>query len=196
MAGKSTTGATEKKTPTETPEAPVSEAKVTEVAVPDKEPAVVADKNIRVPKAFDANQIVVVRNGFQGKLVYKSKKTGEKYIWDEFNAEQDMEISELKSARSASKKYFINNWFMFDDPEIIDYLGVTQYYKFALTIKEFDKLFDKSADEITNIVRMLSDGQRNSVIYRAKQLIADGVIDSNKKISALEDCLGVELVER
>ena len=72
------------------------------------------------PKAFDLNQIVTVRNGFQGRLVYKSKKTGEVFIWEEFGAEQDMELAELKSARSSSKKFFINNWFVIDDPEVID----------------------------------------------------------------------------
>lgn len=147
-------------------------------------------------KAFDPNQIVTVRNGFQGKLVYKSKKTGEVFIWEEFGAEQDMELSELKSARSSSKKFFINNWFMIDDPEVIDYLGMGQYYKFALNIDEFDALFTKSAGEVRETVSKLSAGQKKSVAYRARQLIGRGEIDSNKVISTLEECLGIELVER
>ena len=149
-----------------------------------------------IPKAFDPNQIVTVRSGYQGRLVYKSRKTGERFVWDSFGADQDMELAELKNARSTNKKYFINNWFMFDDPEIIDYLGMTQYYKFALKIDEFDKLFEKPVAEVEKTVAKLSAGQRKSVAYRAKQLIADGTIDSNKMISTLENCLGVELIER
>ena len=42
----------------------------------------------------------------------------------------------------------------------------------------------------------LSDGQKRSISYRARQLIADGAIDSNKTIATLEKCLGVDLVER
>ena len=148
------------------------------------------------PKAFDPNQIVTVRNGFQGRLVYKSKKTGEVFIWEEFGAEQDMELAELKSARSSSKKFFINNWFMIDDPEIIDYLGMSQYYKSALSIDEFDALFTKSAGEVRETVSKLSAGQKKSVAYRARQLIERGEINSNKVISTLEECLGIELVER
>lgn len=148
------------------------------------------------PKAFKPDQMVTVRNGFQGELLYKSKKTGEIYKWEEFGSDQDMEISELKSAKSSSKKFFINNWFLFDDPEIVDYLGVSQYYKYALNAKNFDSLFDCSPDEIEERVTKLSNGQKKSVAYRAKQLIADGVIDSNRKISALEKSLGVELIER
>ena len=33
-----------------------------------------------VPKEIDPNQIITVRNGFQGRLVYKSKRTGERNI--------------------------------------------------------------------------------------------------------------------
>ena len=154
------------------------------------------EKKAYVTRAFDPDQIVTVYNGYQGKLVYRSKKTGESFVWDEFGAEQDMEIAELKAVRSSNKKFFINNWFMFDDPEIVDYLGLSQYYKFALNLDSFDKLFEKSASEIEATIEKLSAGQKKSVAYRAKQLINDGMIDSNKIIATLEHCLGVELVER
>lgn len=154
------------------------------------------DKNPIIPKEIDPNQIVTVRNGFQGRLVYKSKRTGERYVWDAFGAEQDMELSELKNARNSNKKYFINNWLMFDEAWIVDYLGMRQYYKNAIPIQDFDKLFEKPASEIEKDISKLSEGQKKSIAYRAKQLIAEGGIDSNKTISTLEKCLGVDLIER
>ena len=169
--------------PTEVNETPASSAP----AIPEKP---------LVPKEVDPNQIVTVRNGFQGRLVYKSRRTGERWSWETFGAEQDMELSELKNARNSNKKYFINNWFMFDEDWIVDYLGMRQYYKHALPIDDFDKLFEKPASEIEKIVSKLSDGQRKSVAYRAKQLIAEGGIDSNKVITTLENCLNTELIER
>lgn len=153
-------------------------------------------KKAMVPKEVDPNQYVTVRNGFQGRLVYKSKRTGERFVWDSFGAEQDMELSELKNARNSNKKYFINNWFMFDEPWVVDYIGMSQYYKFAISIQDFDKLFEKPAAEIGKIISKLSDGQKKSVAYRAKQLIAEGGIDSNRTIAALEKHLGTELIER
>lgn len=158
--------------------------------------APVIDEKPLIPKEIDPNQIVTVRNGFQGRLVYKSKRTGERWAWDEFGSEQDMELSELKSARNSNKKYFINNWFMFDEDWIADYLGMRQYYKNSLTIQDFDKLFEKSSSEIEKVISKLSDGQKKSVAYRAKQLIAEGGIDSNRVITTLENCLGTELIER
>ena len=153
-------------------------------------------KKAMIPKEVDPNQYVTVRNGFQGRLVYKSKRTGERFVWDSFGAEQDMELSELKNARNSNKKYFINNWFMFDEPWVVDYIGMSQYYKFAISIQDFDKLFEKPAAEIGKIISKLSHGQKKSVAYRAKQLIAEGGIDSNRTIAALEKHLGTELIER
>ena len=130
-----------------------------------------------------------------GTLVYKSKKTGERFIWEAFGDEQEIELAELKAAKNSYKSFFVNNWFLFDDPEIVEWLGMNQYYKYALNSASFDKLFEKSPDEIEKTVKALSDGQKKSVAFRAKQLIADGTIDSIKVIAALEKSLSVELIE-
>ena len=149
-----------------------------------------------VPKDIDPSKTIFVVNGFQGRLIYKSKRTGEKFVWEEFGDEQEMELRELRNAKSSSKKMFANNWFMFDEDWVIDYLGVGQYYKHAININEFDDLFDMDVDDLVKKISALSSGQKNSVSYRARQLIAEDKIDSRKVIHALESVLGVELVER
>ncbi len=154
-----------------------------------------AKKKPLVPKKVDPSQIITVRNGFQGRLVYKSRKTGEEFVWDSFGAEQDMELGELRNARNSNKKYFINNWFMFDEPWIAEYLGMSKYYRFSIPIDSFDALFEKPADEIEQTLSQMPEGQKRSVAYRAQQLIAEGGIDSNKTIALLEKCLGSDLVE-
>lgn len=151
-----------------------------------------------IAKDVDLNQLIVVRNGYQGRLVYKSPRTHEKFVWPEFGSEQMIELLELRNAKNTWKKYYINNWFMFDAEYawVVDYLGLSQYYKHALKIDSFDDLFEKSPAEIEKTVEKLSAGQKNSLSYRARQLISAGEIDSNKAIAALERSLGVELVER
>lgn len=151
-----------------------------------------------VAKEIDQNQIIVVRSGFHGRLVYRSPRTTEKFVWSEFGDEQEMELRELRNAKSAKKKYFENNWFMFDEEYewVIGYLGLNQYYKNALRIDNFDSLFKKTPSEIEKAVSKLSKGQKKSIGYRARQLISEGEIDSNKAIAALEKSLGIELIER
>lgn len=158
-----------------------------------------AEKTVKrniVPKDIDPEQYVTVRNGFQGRLVYVSKHTGERFEWDEFGSEQEMELRELKNAKNSYKKFFENNWFMFDEDWIVDYLGVQRFYRNAVRIEDFDEIFQKDATTISKIIGDMSDGQKKSVAYRARVLIAEGAIDSNKAINALEESLGVELIER
>lgn len=160
----------------------------------NKEPPV-KEKKPFTAKDIDPNQFVIVRNGFQGRLIYISRRTGEEFTWDEFGAEQEMELRELRNAKNTYKKFFINNWFMFEEDWIIDYLGVRQYYKNAIRIEDFDNIFYKTPKEITQIISSMPNGQKSSVAYRARQLINDSSIDSNKAILALEEALGVPLVE-
>lgn len=153
-------------------------------------------KKQKVRVTLDPNLVVTVKNGFPGMLVYISRKTGEKFVWQEFGDEQDMELGELKNARNSSKKFYMNNWFLIDDPAVLDYLGVADYYKYATKNAGFEKLFEKTPAEIKRDVATLSDGQKRSVGYRARQMIKDGELDSVKKISALEEALGITLIER
>lgn len=153
-------------------------------------------KQYKVKKEIDPKSVVTVKNGFQGKLVYCSKRTGEKFEWESFGDEQDMEFQELKNARNASKAFFVNNWFLIDDREIVDSLGLQQYYSNALSYDSFDGLFAKTPAQIESAVNGLSSGQKRSVAYRARVLIADGTIDSIKIINALEKSLSIELIER
>lgn len=151
-----------------------------------------------VPKDVDPNQIVTVYNGFQGRLIYVSPRTKETFRWDSFGDTQEIELRELRNAKSSAKNFFINNWFMFDEEYqwVIDYLGLNQYYRNALNLSDFDNLFTKTPSEISKITLKLSDGQKKSVAYRARQLIIEGKIDSIKAINALEKSLGIDLIER
>ena len=60
-----------------------------------------------IPKDVDPNQLIPVYNGFQGTLVYKSPRTRETFVWDSFGDVQEMELKELRNAKSAAKKFFI-----------------------------------------------------------------------------------------
>lgn len=174
--------------------------KQTTVDVPAIEPViqVVAETPIQVPQAkkpaLKPEDFVTVRNGFNGKLVYRSRNSNEVFIWDGLGAEQEMELRELKHARNAARGYFSNNWFMFDDPAIPEWLGVSMYYKDALDINEIDDLFEMSPAEIERTVRSMPSGQKETVANRAKELLRNGEkIDSIRVIHALERSLGINL---
>lgn len=149
-------------------------------------------------REVDIHEYIPVKNGFQGILVYVSKRTGETFTWEHFGDEQEMELQELKNAKASGKVFFQKNWFMFDEEYswVPEYLGVSAYYKNALSLDEFDDVFTMHPDEIFERVSQLSDGQKTSLMYRARHLIAENEVDSNRVIAALEEALGVKLAEK
>lgn len=145
---------------------------------------------------LDPNMYISVRNGFNGKLIYVSRKTNERFVWEKFGDEQDMELRELRAAKTSYKSFFENNWFLIDDPAVIEYLGVEKFYKNALDYEGFDTLFELTPEKIEEKISLLSKGQKASLKYRAQQLIQSGSIDSLKVINTLEKSLGIELIEK
>ena len=160
-----------------------------------KEPAV---KKKFTVKDVDPSQMITVRNGYQGVLTYKSARTGETYKWDHFGDEQEIELRELRNAKSSAKRFFEDNWFLFDDEFswVPEYLGVGNMYKNAIGFEDFSTLFSKTPAEISEIIKGLSSGQKSAVACKARQLIEAEEIDSLKVISALEKLLGTQLIEK
>lgn len=155
-------------------------------------------KYAEVPEDVTPNDIIMVRNGFNGKLVYVSTKTGEKFVWDELGDEAEMELKELRTAKNSQKKFFENNWFMFDDEYswVIPYLGITKFYDNAWPIENLQGILKKSPSEIKKMCAQINDGQKRTLKYMVKELYANGKIDSLKTASALEEGLGITLSER
>lgn len=190
---------TAKRTAPRTPKRTEAKAEIdTPAAVMDASVAMEDDKAkepIRL-KELTPNTFVTVRNGFAGKLIYHSRRTGENITWEQFDSEQEMELQELRNAKNTSRDYFEKNWFIFDDPEVVQYLGVERYYRNALDTNGMDNLFALNPEEIEDRVHKLSSSQKATVAYIARKKIADGEIDSLKVISALERGLGKNLIER
>lgn len=158
---------------------------------------VTEDKPI-VPKAVDPDEYVTVHNGHHGVLIYKSKRTGELFTWENYGEEQEMQIRELKDAKNSNKKFFVNNWFVFDEEYqwVVDYLGMRNFYKNSIGLGKFDDIFKLTPEKLKAELEQMSAGQKDSVACRARQLIMDGDIDSRKIIATLETTLGVELIEK
>lgn len=147
---------------------------------------------------IDLNQYVTVKNGYPGQLVYVSKRTGERFFWDGYGTEQDIQLMELRNVRNTAKKFFEHNWFVFDDEYdwVIDFLGVRAYYNNIINVEGVDALFKKTPTEIEKELASLSNGQKRTVAYRAMEMIREKEIDSLSVIEVLEKGLGIALVER
>lgn len=144
---------------------------------------------------IDPHTLVEVKNNTAGKVVYVSPRMmGYKICWHDFGDTELMEYSELMTMRNSARRFFEDNLIWIEDEEVRDALGVSKYYKDAVSTSNLDDLFKMSADTIRQKIALMSESNKNAVAQRAQSLIDSGVLDSVKKIRAVEESLDVKLV--
>lgn len=177
---------------------------IKETPVENKVTETVSEKSIVKPKQkvkIPADTLISCRSGVRGELRYISKRlNGMQYVWNDFGDENTIEFEELMSMRNTDLRFFTDNWVIIEDSdeftadEIYEALKVSQYYKTVLSIDNFDSLFNETPEKIISIVSNMSNGLKDTIAIRAKQLYNSGVLDSRKRTEALEKALGIELI--
>ena len=140
--------------------------------------------------------MVECKNGTHGNLFYASTRNpGYTVEWTEFGEVQEMDYAELLVMRGSQPRFFRDNWILIEDANVLRKLGVERYYKNALTTENFDEVFKWTPDEIREKVPKMSEGMRDSIRIRAKEMLKADQLDSRAMIKALNDVLDCDLEE-
>ena len=172
-----------------------AEAKVSKS---DKEETSAVAKKIQSSMRIPLDTIVPVICNTVGGAFYSSKKImGYTVEWEDIGSVEYMELGELSSMKNTDKRFFEDNWIVFDDTEeytaseLYDFLKVSKYYKNVLTPDNIDEIFTYPKDEIVKTISTLSRGMKETVAVRAKQKLDENTLDKNI-IDILESSLGIQ----
>lgn len=158
--------------------------------VPVENPAAKADTKtpkVRKRKQYDLHDLVDVRNMTPGKLVYKSSRNaGYMVEWDTYGDEQSIEISELKNMLASQRTFFERNWIWVDDPELLEFLGASRYYKNMLSPDAVEDLFELDADELIAKIKTLTKDMQNTIRVIAREKVLAGDLESYAVVQALQ----------
>lgn len=172
-----------------------AEAKVSKS---DKEETSAVAKKIQNSVRIPLDTIVPVICNTVGGAFYSSKKImGYTVEWEDIGSVEYMELGELSSMKNTDKRFFEDNWIVFDDTEeytaseLYDFLKVSKYYKNVLTPDNIDEIFTYPKDEIVKTISTLSRGMKETIAVRAKQKLDENTLDKNI-IDILESSLGIQ----
>ena len=172
-----------------------AEAKVSKS---DKEETSAVAKKIQSSVRIPLDTIVPVICNTVGGAFYSSKKImGYTVEWEDIGSVEYMELGELSSMKNTDKRFFEDNWIVFDDTEeytaseLYDFLKVSKYYKNVLTPDNIDEIFTYPKDEIVKTISTLSRGMKETIAARAKQKLDENTLDKNI-IDILESSLGIQ----
>lgn len=149
--------------------------------------------DIKPRTKIDMDELVTVRNATQGKLIIHDSD-GFANVFEEFGYELELEYKELLRLKKKSLNIFRENYIEIE-PSVAVALGVDKFYNNALSIDEFDNIFNLELDEFEEKVLSCTHSIQQSIGMRAVKLIEDGVLDSIKKINVLERILNCKLIE-
>lgn len=170
-------------------------------AVPTEAPQEQPKQEVAQPKAKvtkatlfqDRNRQVIVRSCVDGRVIYKSKRSGMTWKWLEKGAYEVLTVEELLNMESQSHKFLHSPWLMVDDEDIIEAFNLAELYDLVAKVEDIDSFINMSLDEQKQIYNKLPKASQNQVYNHICFKVDSGEIDSRAKIRELEDLVGREL---
>ena len=141
----------------------------------------------------DRNRQVIVRSCVDGRVIYKSKRSGMTWKWLEKGAYEVLTVEELLNMESQSHKFLHSPWLMVDDEDIIEAFNLAELYNLVAKVEDIDSFINMSLDEQKQIYNKLPKASQNQVYNHICFKVDSGEIDSRAQIRELEDLVGREL---
>lgn len=151
-------------------------------------------KKVRQKKVLtiDQNDLIECLST-QSNLIYVSKRTNERFEWENFDDSLNLTMAELIAMKSGQARFLSEGWIIVNDAEAIEYLGLEKTYGNMFDIEDMDTFFDSDLDEIERILSNVPRGFKGTIAHHARERIQTQELDSRKKIELLEKLLGVDL---
>lgn len=141
----------------------------------------------------DRNRQVIVRSCIEGRVIYKSKRSGMTYKWLEKGAYEVLTVEELLNMESQSQKFLHSPWLMVDDEDIIEAFNLAELYDLVAKVEDIDSFINMSLGEQKQIYNKLPKSLQNQVYNHIYNKVESGEIDSRAKIRELEELVQMEL---
>ena len=141
----------------------------------------------------DRNRQVIVRSCIEGRVIYKSKRSGMTWKWLEKGAYEVLTVEELLNMESQSHKFLHSPWLMVDDEDIIEAFNLAELYDLVAKVEDIDSFINMTLDEQKQIYNKLPKASQNQVYNHICFKVDSGEIDSRAKIRQLEELVGMEL---
>lgn len=159
------------------------------------EEQVVEKKPVKVKKLSDTSIVTVISN-FPGFLYYRDPRTQDEFEFAEYGDEHEMTIQQLKTMKAQHRRFFEDKWVTFSEDEsddIIKHLKIEKYYKDGVEQNDLEDIFEKSVDEIADILDTATANEKSLILTKAREQYEAGELVNTHIIKLIEDKLQVDI---
>jgi hypothetical protein len=152
------------------------------------------DEKVRAKKEFAQSDGVQCHSVVQGGLFYEGTKTGMLYSFSDYGDVTEIEYRDLVAAVRTKSEYVYNPYFIIDDEDFLaEFPAVEKFYEDQISIKDLKNILDMPISDMTNAINKLPKTAVENLKKIASTQVANGHLDSVRKIKALDDLFGTDL---
>ena len=145
-------------------------------------------------RVFNQSDMILCRSVTLGGLGLVGSKSQEYYRWDAYGDETEVEYGDLLSLIRGKSSYIFGPMFIVEDDELVNqFPDLKKFYEDSYTVKDLEGILDLDPVDIVATLKTLPKQALTTMKSIASTQIAEGRLDSLKKIKALDDFFGTEL---
>lgn len=145
-------------------------------------------------KKFKQDEGIICRSVTVGGLWLDGVKSKNVYRWVEYGDETEIEYRDLVSMVRSRSAYIFNPMFIIlDDDFINEFPQLKKFYDEQYTVADLKGVLELPVKSMVATIKTLPQGAVSSLKNIASTQVANGQLDSVKKIKALDELFGTEL---
>ncbi len=145
-------------------------------------------------KKFKQDEVIMCRSITVGGLWLDGMKSKNIYRWVEYGDEVEVEYRDLAAmVRSRSSYIFKPMFIILDEDFIKEFPQLNDFYNNQYTTGDLKEVLDLPVTKMISAIKTLPAGAVESLKNIAATQVANGQLDSVKKIKALDELFGTEL---
>ena len=153
--------------------------------------------DVPVPKAekktFHADDMILCRAVAAGLTCMEGRTTNMVYIFRDYGDECEIEYRDLAAAVRAHSDFIYKPYFIVEDQDFVDQFSeLKKFYTEKFTVKELTDIIGMSEDGMESAIEVLPKGAKEQLINIVSTKIANGELDSIRKIKTLQRLLDVD----
>ena len=130
----------------------------------------------------------------QGGLYVEGAKTKQQYAFSDYGDETEIEYRDLVGLVQAKSDYLYHPYFIVDDDDfIVEFPQLEKFYTDAYGVQDLVAVLDLPIDQMLEKLNKLPSGAKENLKVLASSQVADGRLDSVRKIKALNEFFGIDL---
>lgn len=158
------------------------------------EKTTVAKEEIKPKRKFKQEDGIACRSSVVGGLWLDGVKSKNVYRWVSYGDVEEVEYRDLVALVRTKSGYVFGPMFVIEDEDFIEeFPQLKKFYDEQYTVKELGEVLEMPVRSMIATIKTLPSGAVNSLKNIASTQIANGQLDSVKKIKALDEYFGTEL---